>query len=69
MKLTPTFPGHIKPVRVGIYQRKDCATWGYAYWSGSQWSADWLSARKAYLNRDYVSFCQQLPWRGLAVKP
>ena len=71
MKLTPWFSGDQKPVRVGVYQRKNSEyehyipTSHFSYWDGAAWCAsahDMLLAR-AYSR--YVSLSQNLPWRGV----
>lgn len=65
MKLTPWFTGDQKPVRVGVYQRKQGESSHYSYWCGDPWGAsahDMMSA-KAY--SPYASLSQNLPWRGV----
>ena len=59
MKLTPWYPGTVKPVRKGWYQRK-YRHFGpsMCYWDGKKFSA--LEYRHDY------SFTQNLPWRGVA---
>lgn len=63
-ELTPWFPGDVKPVRVGLYQRE----WDLAanlndpdYWDGKQWRYNgpggWRAGR------------QDRRWRGLASDP
>jgi hypothetical protein len=67
-KLTPWFPGHIKPVRPGVYQR---ASLTYSYWTGAHWvaSADTVqeAARPTFF--DLPSCVQDWSWRGLAEEP
>jgi hypothetical protein len=65
MRLTDWYPQHIKPVRAGVYQ-----TWldghiGYAYWSGSRWGGQWMTAEKAAANREHPGAEQRKTWRGV----
>lgn len=70
MKLTPWFDGSQKPVRVGMYQRRmrvwDRLCW--SWWDGQLWSRVRPRKAEAYIDRNYVSVFQNLPWRGLAHK-
>lgn len=74
MKLTNWIPGDVKPVRVGVYQRKydqnsiASSTW-YCYWNGEFWGVHGGTPKKAELNRGLDSPTQNLPWRGLAEEP
>ncbi len=66
MKLTPWYPGTIKPVRVGVYERRypDGATL-YSLWDGVQWYWAWDTA--ALASREYkYTYTQTIPWRGVA---
>ena len=69
-KLTPWFPGDVKPVRVGHYER-DWDGDGNAlklspdFWNGDSWEAVYFVGdreRSKYTPQDH-------PWRGLAEKP
>ena len=69
-KLTPWFPGDVKPVRVGYYER-DWDGGGNAwevtpdFWNGDSWENvyfDGARDRAEYSRQDH-------PWRGLAKKP
>lgn len=65
MKLTPWFTGYQKPVRAGVYERKQGNSTHYSYWCGYVWGAashDKLLARSYSL---YESLSQNLPWRGV----
>ena len=73
MKLTQWFPGDVKPVRVGVYERlyfREQLETRYSYWNGEEWSV-WsilpsgaaLAALAAEEKR--ISMCQDLPWRGV----
>ncbi len=68
--LTPWFPGHIKPVRVGLYQQLSKAnqTIGYQYWDGEQWGSWCYSPELAYEHRFYKVHkeYQNDDWRGIA---
>ena len=74
MKLTPWFPGHIKPVRKGVYR---VVFWSEEYTSHCYWDGEFW--RNSYCNADhkeaiYMAFVfkqnknpkQQMPWRGVA---
>lgn len=65
MALTPWFPGDVKPVHVGMYERD--FGWGhaYSYWNGEFWGQYCRTVSVAYASRGKVSFHQQVPWRGL----
>ena len=70
MNLTPWYPPHLKPVRVGVYQAipkhvPDCRV--YSYWNGFKWFWDSWTVDGARLNRN-VSMHQDKRWRGM-VKP
>lgn len=68
MKLTPWYPGNIKPVRSGVYERD----YGkYSYWNArkGQWGAWGAFISIAEKNSDVESSLQHQPWRGLAEKP
>ena len=68
-KLTPWFPGDVKPVYPGPYQQK-CGFGrdiGYQFWDGNTWFS-WRrtinQAMKEY-EAGYKSCTQNDPWRGL----
>jgi hypothetical protein len=73
MKTTPWFDGEIKPVRVGVYQRKwDDGSIGYAKWHGEHWGPSYdvtnpLAVQQA--DRSGFGFQTLMPWRGLAEEP
>jgi hypothetical protein len=69
--VTDWIPGHIKPVRVGVYERQtNVGRW--SYWSGEFWAtADNVSPSGA-MNPGWIgipSGVQDAPWRGLASDP
>ena len=71
MKLTPWYPGHVKPVRVGVYERDygdDDQTPSYCYFD-KVWSSYGGSVEEAESYKDYVSSEQCYPWRGIAKEP
>jgi hypothetical protein len=68
-KLTPWYPGHIKPVHIGVYQQKDGfgKVVGYQYWNGQRWGL-WGSTIESALFQYEVSAgdrWQNDSWRGL----
>lgn len=74
MKLTNWIPGNVKPVRVGVYQRKydqnsiASSTW-YCYWNGAFWGVNGETPEDAARAKHIASGAQNLLWRGLAEKP
>ena len=67
-KYTPWFPGHIKPVRAGVYQQKSHkGLVGYQRWDGEQWRCWFRDINLADKSNFTVhdSF-QNDAWRGLA---
>jgi len=69
LKLTPWFPGHVKPVRDGVYE---ATHWGLAclqHWNGTYWGRPGWSAKEATDNGGDKYCYQNMEWRGLAVKP
>ena len=74
MKLTPWYPGHIKPVRVGAYDvgndEKFFSPW-FFWWDGDKWSGfgDSPEAAYKYANTSLVVDIRHqgtTPWRGIA---
>ena len=62
--LTDWYPGRSKPVRQGVYMRRDIYGNSFAYWDGACWMCTRMNWRDASLERT-PSFSQALPWRGL----
>lgn len=73
---TPWFPGEVRPVRPGVYQRRiplakpHGRAWSveryllvYARWNGKCWLAYGMTAKAAAQNRAVSSF-RGCPWRG-----
>lgn len=69
MKLTDWFPGDIKPIRVGIYERRYSESINFSKWNGEYWSFGYYSVDLANERGHYLSQYQNLPWRGLAEDP
>lgn len=67
MILTNWYPGHIKPVREGVYQR--VLPWtgnaGYSRWDGRFWCSFEASVVDAAIRTTSSGF-QDLKWRGVA---
>lgn len=70
-KLTPWFPGDVKPARPGVYQTRDGKDVCYQFWTGEQWNMATTSAEYAadFQQDGDRSHFQNDPWRGLAEKP
>ena len=72
MTLTDWFPGSVKPVRKGVYQREyilgKARGARYCYWDGKKW---YMGANNACEAEHYffrwkdVAPNQFLPWRGV----
>jgi hypothetical protein len=70
MNLTEWYPGDVKPVRPGVYQRD----WGggipvFSKWTGSHWKVCCETVNQAAKERRISSFQFIDPWRGLAQDP
>lgn len=59
------FPVHIKPVRVGVYERSYNFGIRFAYWDGTRWGGFASTTCYAYANRDMITGHQDAAWRGL----
>lgn len=70
--LTPWFPGNVKPVREGVYQRQ-IPLYGDAYWvwNGARWlNGGYATPTSAkYHSGTSPSSEQCMKWRGLAADP
>lgn len=70
MKLTDWYPGDVKPVRVGVYEREyplsgiGC----YCKWDGKMWHSGYENVDRASIE-PAISNIQNLPWRGLSKDP
>ena len=69
MKLTPWFPGHIKPVRIGWYQvtsgnlhfnSKGFLGGSRRFWDGDTWRAGWLNEKVSIMGTH-----PEHKWRGV----
>ncbi len=71
MKLTPWFPKHVKPRRIGIYSTSYLGGGeGFSYWDGSAWwnqHPDKWSAKRDHWRTNGAN--QRKSWRGLAKEP
>lgn len=68
-KLTPWFPGDVKPVRAGVYETDSEQIGGtrtFQRWTGKQWG---LCTSDASFAPPFMSAYQNPKWRGLAKKP
>ena len=67
MILTDWFPGSVKPVRKGVYQREyiygKAKLSMYCHWDGKQWHASAHTVDGAACN--FLAPNQSLPWRGV----
>lgn len=71
-KLTEWFNGSVKPMRVGVYQRRDWADLedhGYSYWDGKNWGVLGDDPDDAMVWARAITNYPELPWRGLARRP
>ena len=67
MKLTQWFPGDVKPVHVGVYERRLKFKTGvyYSQWDGEKWLRLHLTVEDAAASAGALSVYQNLPWRGV----
>lgn len=72
-KLTPWFPGNVKPVRKGVYERDwlDGGPQWFSYWDGKNWcfGDETAEGAKYAANMLHTSAHTNFPWRGLAQDP
>lgn len=68
-KLTPWFPGYVKPARMGVYERQIEGRIVFSYWDGGYWGPSQYDKDEAYYFRGLHSWFQTHPWRGLAEQP
>ena len=66
-KLTPVFPGSVKPLRRGLYQRRYHTGRFYCYFDKT-WRFGGVDEKTAMHVRGWEAMSQSLPWRGLAKK-
>ena len=71
MNLTDWFPGSVKPVHNGVYQREyifgKAKVPYYCYWDGKQWFLSGATAdeAEACVQSGLVAPNQSLRWRGV----
>lgn len=69
MNLTDWFPGSVKPVRKGVYQREyiygKAKIPTFCYWDGKQWYAGAHTVDGAACNFPLLAPNQSLRWRGV----
>jgi hypothetical protein len=67
MILTSWFDGRIKPVHIGVYERKSAFGFShYSYWNGDVWKQISSTPDRAKAVRwDDDSHFQYLDWRGI----
>ena len=66
-KTTKWFPGTVKPVHVGLYQRRLVFGGMWSWWNGKVWcgwgGTEEIAARNG--KEGYMSSVQDARWRGL----
>ena len=72
-EMTPWFPSHIKPVRVGVYQVNpkyhSVPKPVYAHWNGRHWGYFTEDIRRALNANTYeLDASQEKEWRGFTEK-
>ena len=69
-KLTPWYPGEIKPIRIGFYERMYHRGQAYfCWWDGAQFglASEVPSVGKVGVHSILISSpYQNIPWRGMA---
>lgn len=73
MKLTPWYPGHVKPVRVGVYavafkskEQPMFSNWNGKYWGTWAWRPE---AANRWKNSIGIIGELDFYWRGIAKEP
>lgn len=64
MKLTLWFPGHVKPVREGVYERRIGNNSVYSLWDGVWWRTCKNNPHEAACQAS-ISWWPDAPWRGV----
>lgn len=67
-KLTPWFPGDVKPARKGVYERDFPNGSLYSRWNGRHWIFGYYAVEHA-ATRVGKSLYQTKRWRGLSSNP
>jgi hypothetical protein len=67
MKLTQWFSGDVKPVHIGVYERRLKFTTDvyYSLWDGENWQWLYWTVKDAAASAGAPSAFQNLPWRGV----
>jgi hypothetical protein len=68
MNPTPWFPGEVKPVREGVYQRvynRDFKDLRYCFWDGQLWRVGYKTIEESAEYIRGFAHSQKLPWRGI----
>ena len=69
MKLTPWYPGTVKPVRDGVYERKFPLknSVGFTRFANGRWYLSWDTLDRALRDDESVEgIWQDIKWRGVA---
>ena len=72
MKKTQWFPGEVKPVRDGVYEKtfNVKGRWQvYSRWRDNRWHRFCSTPYAAYKDEERSRHQNDLPWRGLAQDP
>lgn len=68
MRRTKWYDGAIKPVRVGLYERRLNRLVSWSYWNGKYWGLLNSSAKFAVSMKLTRSVYKNLQWRGVTEK-
>jgi hypothetical protein len=64
---TDWFPGNIKPVRIGVYEKQIYNERSvFSYWDGAYWFVYSYSVLAALQHRGCKSVFQNSKWRGIS---
>lgn len=63
--MTDWFPGSVRPVHLGVYQRDENENTCFSYWDGNNWGWNKRTPKDALKFSLWHSNHQCLPWRGL----
>jgi putative component of toxin-antitoxin plasmid stabilization module len=62
---TPWYPGDVKPVRWGVYERRTPVGIRYSLWDGEQWKYWHRTPMLALCCKTASNHQHDLAWRGL----
>ena len=68
-KLTPWFPGDVKPAHIGVYERPIGSVTRYSYWDGKTWRCSGRTPELALQYSPVMSVFSKSRWGGLASVP